>query len=224
MFFQIHKKMSWWNNFFRGKRQKMPNRSLEDIKNGCRVLFIDDQKFKLVDRLRDKDGWKNTVWIKDVDSLSQMEVLDAHIIFVDIQGVGTKMGYSDAGLGLIVSIKKQYPNKKVVMYSAESQGKIDSFHNAANLVDYRIRKTADQYEFSSIIEHLAKEAFCLENCIVRIKRILYNEYNISMSENEIERKLNKIYPKDFTEDRLASAFNIQNAASIASILQLFTSM
>lgn len=84
LFFQIHKKMSWWNNFFRGKRQKMPNRSLEDIKNGCRVLFIDDQKFKLVDRLRDKDGWKNTVWIKDVDSLSQMEVLDAHIIFVDL--------------------------------------------------------------------------------------------------------------------------------------------
>lgn len=211
-------------SFLNGKKQKLPKRNLAEIKNGCRILFIDDQKFKLVDRLKDKDGWKNTTWIKDVDSLYQTEVQDAHIIFVDIQGVGKKMAFNDAGLGLIVAIKEMYPSKKVVMYSSESQGKIDAFHKATSLIDARVRKTADPYEFESTVERLAKDAFCMENCISRIKSILYNEWAVSLNETEIEKKLNKIYPKPFTEATVSSVFNIQNAAAIADILQLYFSI
>jgi len=210
-------------SFLTGKKQKLPKRNIAEIKNGCRILFIDDQRFKMVDRLKEKDGWKNTIWIKDVESLYQTEVLDAHIIFIDIQGVGKKMGFSDAGLGLIVAIKEMYPGKKVVMYSSESKGQIDAFHKATSLIDARIRKTADPYEFESNLERLAKDAFCLENCILRIKSILYNEWAISLTEAEIEKKLNKIYPKEFTDGRISSVFNIQNAAAISQIIQLYFS-
>lgn len=210
-------------NFIK-RRKKLPPRSITDIKNGCRVLFIDDEKFKVVSRLKEKDGWKNTNWIKDVDSISQTEILDAHILFVDVQGVGKAMGFKDEGLGLIAALKKQYPNKKVIMYSGESKGHVDTFHEAANLVDARLRKTADHYEFETTLERLAKDAFCLENCIIRIKSTLYNEYGISMSEAEIETNITKVYNKSITENNISKIFNIQNAAAIANILQLYFSI
>lgn len=212
-----------WFNWLR-KRNKLPHRNLSEIKNGCKILFIDDKKFDIVERLKEKEGWKNTTRIKDLDSITQTELQEAHIVLVDIQGVGKKMGCTDGGLGLIVAIKEKYPLKKIIMYSAESQGKVDSFHKASNLVDFRLRKTSTQYEFNSIIEKLAYEAFSLENCVSRIKTILYNEYAMTLSENEIEKKLEKISPEDTSIQTISSVFNIQNAANIAQIIQLFFSI
>lgn len=211
-------------DIFKKKSQSIPKRNLNEIKNGCRILFIDDQKFDIVDRLKNQEGWKNTTRIKDLDSISQTELLDAHIVLVDVQGVGKKMQCPDEGLGLIVAIKEKYPHKKVIMYSSESQGKIETFHNAWNLADYRLKKTSTQYEFNNVIEKLAKEAFCLENCVSRIKTILYNEYSISLSESEIEQKLNKVISNGFNKERVESVFNIQNAAAISNIIQLFLSI
>lgn len=212
-----------WFNWIR-KRNKLPRRNLSEIKNGCKILFIDDKKFDIVERLKEKEGWKNTTRIKDLDSITQTELQEAHIVLVDIQGVGKKMGCTDGGLGLIVAIKEKYPLKKIIMYSAESQGKVDSFHKASNLVDFRLRKTSTQYEFNSIIEKLAYEAFSLENCVSRIKAILYNEYSMTLSENEIEKKLAKISPENTSMQAISSVFNIQNAANIAQIIQLFFSI
>ena len=203
------------------KKQYLPKRSLNEIKNGCRILFIDDRKFDIVDRLKNQEGWKNTTWIKDLDSISQIELVDAHIVLVDVQGVGKRMQCPDEGLGLIVAIKQKYPQKKVIMYSGESQGKVEAFHDAGNLADYRLKKTSTQYEFNNVIEKFAKEAFCLENCVSRIKTILYNEYSISLTESEIENKLDRVVSRGFSKDRVASIFKIQNAAAIAEINQLF---
>ena len=210
-------------DIFTEKKQRLPKRNLNEIKNGCRILFIDDQKFDIVDRLKNQEGWKNTTRIKDLDSISQTEVVDAHIVLVDVQGVGKKMQCPDEGLGLIVAIKEKYPQKKVIMYSGESQGKIETFHKAWNVADHRLKKTSTQYEFNNIIEKFAKEAFCLENCISRIKTVLYNEYAISMNELEIEKKLNKAFSKGIDEENISSVFNIQNAAAISEIIQLFLS-
>lgn len=206
------------------KKNQLPRRSLAEIKNGCKILFIDDKKFDIVDRLKDKEGWKNTMRVRDLDSITQTELQEAHIVLVDIQGVGKKMGCTDGGLGLIVAIKEKYPLKKIIMYSAESQGKVDSFHPASNLVDFRLRKGATQYEFNSIIEKLAYEAFSLENCISRLKTILYNEYSITLSERDIEKKLAKLSVDKSSESDISSVFNIQNAAAIANIIQLFYSI
>ncbi len=209
---------------FSKKKQTLPKRNLNEIKNGCRVLFIDDQKFDIVDRLKNQEGWKNTTRIKDLDSISQTELVDAHIVLVDVQGVGKKMQCPDEGLGLIVAVKQKYPQKKVIMYSGESQGKIETFHEAWNVADHKLKKTSTQYEFNNIIEKFAKESFCLENCIARIKSILYNEYSISLDEHEIESKLNKIISKGCSESTVSSILNIQNAAAICEIIQLFLSI
>jgi hypothetical protein len=86
-------------NFLTKKKIKLPNRTVDEIKTVCRVLFVDDQKFDTVEILK-KSGW-NAFRVKDIDSLDSLHVRDAHIIFVDIKGVGRLMKFSDEGLGIV---------------------------------------------------------------------------------------------------------------------------
>lgn len=60
------------------------------------------------------------------------------------------MGFSDEGLGLALAIKKKYPSKKVIIYSAETNG--DRFHEALRKADSFLAKNADPYEFQRIVE------------------------------------------------------------------------
>jgi len=210
-------------SFFR-KKKVFPHRTIEDLKNIVKILIIDNEPFNLEKDLKEKEHWRNVVRIPDVESLSQTEVKEAHIICVDVQGVGVIMGFQDEGLGLIKAIKETYPEKKVIMYSAESQGKVDAFHPADDVVDGRMKKTSTRYNFEVTIERLAKDAFCLENCVKHIKEILYSEFKIEKDEKEISEIIQQIYSqkKPITNTMIEKVFNLQNAGSIASIIGLLT--
>jgi ActR/RegA family two-component response regulator len=125
------------------------------IKSAVSILFIDDDtKFKVVTILKN-NGWTNAKIIKDITSLEQPEVASADIFFVDIQGVGKALQFKDEGLGLVVALKKRYPEKRVVIYSAENG--LNAFHAAFKMADDRISKDADPYEFISIVEQLSEQ-------------------------------------------------------------------
>jgi ActR/RegA family two-component response regulator len=116
------------------------------------ILFIDDDvKFQVVNILK-RNGWTNTRIIKDVTSLEQPEVASANIFFVDIQGVGISLGFKDQGLGLVIALRKKYPYKKIVIYSAENA---NAFHSAFAQANERISKDADPYEFMEAVERLS---------------------------------------------------------------------
>lgn len=208
---------------FKKKRLEIPQRTVEDLKRITKILFIDDQSFGVVQQLKEKDGWQNVCRIRDVDSLSQTEIRDAHIVFVDIQGVGKKMGFEDEGMGVIQALRETYPEKKIIMYSAESKGKVDALHPSGNLVDYRLRKTAKRYEFESVIEQFAKESFYLDNCIHHIKDALQREFGVSKNDAEIKAIIETLYQSGKYSDSalIAKAFNLNSVGSIASIIQLF---
>ena len=116
------------------------------------ILFIDDQHkdYKMVSILQ-KAGWNNTKSIKDLTDLDDPKVLEADIIFVDINGVGRKL-FDDEGLGLASALKKKYPFKKIVLYSAENTG--DRFHKAIRDVDDCLSKNAEPYQFINLVETL----------------------------------------------------------------------
>ena len=112
------------------------------------VLFIDDEKFDIVGVLKDA-GWINTKRIKDITNLDATDLINANVIFVDVNGVGKQLFPKDQGLGLAEAIKRKYPNKHVVLYSAVSH----HFHKALNVVDAILEKNADPYEFINILEN-----------------------------------------------------------------------
>lgn len=125
------------------------------LKKNTRILFIDDDvKFQVVSILKTA-GWKNTKILKDVPALDCFDVNDSNILFIDIQGVGKALGFSDEGLGLALAIKKKYPMKKVVIYSAQTTG--ERFHQALRTVDYSLPKNSEPYEFIRLIEEYSLE-------------------------------------------------------------------
>lgn len=209
------------------KKHKMaikpiPNRTIDELKAVVNILFIDDTTVSKAKQLKNCEGWRNVSKIKDVESLTQQQIRDAHIIFVDVQGVGKIMEFENEGLDLIVALKQKYPEKKVVMYSAESQGKIDAFHHASDVVDGRLRKGADLYEFETTAERLAMEAFCLDNCAKHIKNVLKRDLNVDLSELEIKAIIQKINNEGLYNDsqKMANLFSVSNIGSVASIIQL----
>ena len=140
------------NDLLREEKEvpKVQKMSLDDHKNCTKILFIDDDvKFKVV-KILTRSGWVHTKLIKDCETLDDISVVDAHILFIDVQGVGVSMGFSDEGLGLALAIKEKYKDKKVVIYSAETEG--DRFHEALRKADSFLAKNADPYQFQRLVE------------------------------------------------------------------------
>ena len=96
-----------------------PNKKMinpNSLKAVTHILFIDDdQKFKVVDILK-KSGWSYTRRVSDIGSIDDSIVQQAHILFIDVQGVGRRLKFKDEGLGLALAIKDKYPGKKIVIW------------------------------------------------------------------------------------------------------------
>ena len=122
-----------------------------DIKSKVRILFIDDERFNMINILK-KAGWKNIEYKKDLSDLDDNAVLSANVIFVDINGVGCSL-FRNQGLGLAAAIKNKHQDKRVIIYSAEPNG--DRFDSALRQVDACLPKNAEPIEFMNLIEEYA---------------------------------------------------------------------
>jgi len=118
-----------------------------DIKSTIHILFIDDEKFENVNIVKNA-GWLNTKNIKDVKRIDSPEIQEADVIFVDITGVGTTLFPKEQGLGVATQIKKVFPSKYVVVYSAQPQ----QLHSSFTQVDAILPKNAEPYEYLGILE------------------------------------------------------------------------
>jgi len=130
---------------------KQPNQNGQPKrKEDYRILFIDDNHtdFNMVSILK-KAGWPNTKAVKDLTDLDDLKAREASIIFVDINGVGTQM-FEDQGLGLAAALKDRYPEKTIILYSADPTG--NRFDKKLKKVDDSLPKNAEPYEFISLIE------------------------------------------------------------------------
>jgi hypothetical protein len=120
------------------------------MKNKVNILFIDDDtKFNTVKILK-SDGWKNTSSVQDIKGLDIAKVRDANIYFVDINGVGLELNCKYEGLDLAQMLKEKYPDKIVVIYSANNNQ--HAFHPAWEICDKRLEKDALPNQFEKIIE------------------------------------------------------------------------
>jgi len=209
-------------NYFT-KTPKLPTRSLEDIKQVTKILFIDDVKFEVVDKIT-SNGWRQCSRIKDISDLDHSDIETTHIFFVDIQGVGKKLNFPDEGLGLARALKEKYPSKAVILYSSEGQR--DIFDETLSIVDARIRKNADTYEFIKLVERFGKQAFSLNECIDRIQKLVKKETGDSIETSVIKNNLLKVQNKgQIDTDKVLKVFKVtaQSGSIIGTIIRTFIS-
>jgi len=146
-----------WNKFQKPVNYRNDTIVYDDISShgsqSPNILFVDDKNFPIVSTLQ-KNGWPNTRRISDIKNLRGSEVQNALVLFIDIQGVGKALNFPDEGLGLAQAVKNEYPNKKVVIYSANTHGNM--FHPALNQVDATLPKNASTYQFVQLIEQFTQ--------------------------------------------------------------------
>lgn len=129
--------------------QKQAKPDILFLKRETKILFIDDDsEFKIVGILK-RMGWEYTSILTDITSLEQNALVEADVVFVDIQGVGVSLQLPEEGLGLALAIKKRHPAKKVIIYSSHEDG--SRFHEALQEADYSLPKTADPIRFEDTI-------------------------------------------------------------------------
>lgn len=133
-------------------KEDIKTSNLVKTKTELQILFIDDEKFEIVSILKGA-GWSNTKTIKDVKNLDCLDVKNADIIFVDINGVGCSLFPKDQGLGLAEAIKSRDPEKYVIIYSAQEQ----RLHKAFSIVDAILPKNAEPYEFMNILDNYSRK-------------------------------------------------------------------
>jgi len=147
------------NNFNKNdntqKQSKKPELTIEEIKSRVKVLFVDDKEFPIVNYLK-SIGYTGVDYLSDIGDIDDPKVRFAHIIFLDINGVGIKLGFKNQGMGLCGAIKDKYDkSKRVILYSAETEGSI--FDQDAKKADDTIQKDSDYVQFTSMITDYAKE-------------------------------------------------------------------
>ena len=130
------------------------NGDIDRLKSIVNILFIDDEKFNMVNILKNA-GWKNTSYKKDIFNLQDPLIIKSHIIFVDVYGVGTTLFPKDQGLGLVIALKEKYPEKKIIVCSAEDKG--DFLNKGLRKADECISKNAEPFEYINIVETFSKE-------------------------------------------------------------------
>lgn len=130
---------------------------IESLKSKVKILFIDDdKKFNVVKILKDSN-WKNTSAVVDIKSLDIPIVKEADIFFVDVNGVGKLLNCEHEGLDIALMLKQKYPNKKIVIYSANSYN--NNFHKAWDACDFKLEKNALPYQFQSLVEQYSLELY-----------------------------------------------------------------
>jgi hypothetical protein len=117
------------------------------------ILFIDDNEVEAINTLK-SNGWTNIQKINDIENISSEVITKSDILFIDINGVGKKLGFKDEGLGLALALMNRFPNKKYVIYSAQTEGK--RIHEALNKADALLEKDAVPFEFITVVENLTE--------------------------------------------------------------------
>ena len=85
------------------------------------VLVVDDDVQGRLDESLRRSGFSNVNIMRDIERVQDVEPY--HVILVDVCGVGGKLGIGGGnlpyeGLSLAEEIKRLYPLKKVIVYSA----------------------------------------------------------------------------------------------------------
>lgn len=156
--------------------------SLSHIKQLAKILIIDDQPFSYQDALRNAQF--NIEYKNDMTSLNDAAEYD--IILCDIRGVGKFLQSKYEGAYLASQIKKKYPNKIVIIYSAENYN--PSFQKYIEYADATLEKGDSLENWTEILEQ--KMELLVDPVVIwKNTRHLLFEKNVSTAEvAELESK------------------------------------
>lgn len=177
-----------WNPFKKKQNKRFSKKSIPELKDKTRILLIDDEETDLVESLK-SEGW-HIKYMADLDKYNNTDLKDAHIVCVDIKGVGKKLNIKEEGLGLVRNIKEKYPEKRIILCSSVSSH--DIFDNAIDLVDKKVFKNGQTHPFDSAIQELALKLFDWDSLMKEIYFKYKSEFGVEISLEEFTTKMKSV--------------------------------
>ncbi len=116
------------------------------------ILIIDDNEFEYLDILRNHNF--SITHFKDIESIESVK--EYEIVLCDIKGVGSKFGSKFEGAHVISEIRKKYPFKILIAYTAHLQD--PSFNRYLRLADANVKKDSDSDEWIELLDISIKDA------------------------------------------------------------------
>lgn len=116
------------------------------LKRNTKVLIIDDDDIVVLNSLKKQDY--DVEQKKDIESLNEIAAYD--IVFCDVKGVGKMFSATYEGAHLVKQIKKQFPDKMVISYSAI--GYDSKYEEYLAYADARVAKGSTIEDWTNIID------------------------------------------------------------------------
>lgn len=191
-------------------KEQLPKIRTENMRSSIKILIIDDEQFIKKEKLRNV-GY-NITETNDIASIDFVENFE--IIICDIKGVGTQFDSSFQGAFLIDEIKKQYPDKYVILYTGQV---LDASYNQfTKLCDNSIQKDATIDEWKKILDEAISIYTDPEKKLSLYKKILI-EKNIDIKQIEL---FEKNYKKSFMKKNVTFISKMLNSSSTEILLKI----
>lgn len=204
---------------FRRKNNNFNSKTTDELKRLTQILIIDDHDNSLKKMLENENWTAN--YAKDLDNYSNQYLEKAHIVCLDIHGVGKKLKCAD-GLELAGYIKEKYPSKRILLYSSEPNH--DIFNKNIDIVDKRIYKDGQPYPFIKAIEELSMKIFDWKAVLEDIFQKHKNEFGSELTFEKFEKEMKKIANKDkFNKEDVSKVLSasLEIATRIIILTQAF---
>lgn len=117
--------------------------TISELRKQANILVIDDNEFPQESYLR-SNGYR-IIRKKDISAMT--DVAEYDIILCDITGVGIELGFSRGGASIIKEIRKNYPCKLTIAYTAHTyEAAYNQFFALADFVAPKDFSTDDWIE------------------------------------------------------------------------------
>ncbi|HCC05338.1 TPA: hypothetical protein DEP58_03465 [Patescibacteria group bacterium] len=128
----------------------LPKKKVSLTKESIRILFIDDNKFPIIENL--KNAGYIVDWIKDIKSVEDSKVIDAHVLFIDYKGVGKNLSQNKEGIGVCKKLKDTYKESKYIVLCTGESIPNELLKEIKSVSDEIITKSLETTDFINIID------------------------------------------------------------------------
>ena len=124
---------------------------------------------------------------------------------------------------MISPLREKYPDKMIVVYSAEEGGNISAFNEHINAAHKRISRNVEPIDFQMKIERYVKEYYSLDWAVEQIGKVLSEDTFFDYSKDELKLGLYEILKKkEYSEKFVKEIFKVENLERLATISKIIS--
>ena len=190
-------------NIFMLFSRKLKLNDIDDIANqisikrrNFKIAVIEDNVFPVIKQLKKNDF--HITHFKDIEKIDALS--DYEIIITDIKGVGKKLNDELQGAHLIKEIKRLYPLKYLIAYSASNFN--PAYNKYFKLSDKALKKDTSITEWIDYLDNAMEELLNPKKQWEKTRNILINQgvdfKKIEKLENLFVKSIKKKKPKVFS--------------------------